>query len=302
MSTWIWITIGAALMQALRTSLQKHLSTLTSATTTTLARYFYALPLVWLYWAILALDQTEITLHWSSRFWIYAVLAALAQIVATLLMVRLFQQRNFAIGVTYAKTETILVAVLGIVFFGDHLSLWGWCSVLVGSIGIGLLSPRIQVTSASITTRLWAFLLSPSAAIGVASGLCFALASLWLRQASLSLNEDAFFSAATTLAVMITIQWVIMMGHQLYQSPSQLKPLLQQWPLALGVGVTSLLGSMGWFTAMTLENPALVKTLGQIEFFFTLMIAMRIFKERFAWREWIGMAAIMLSILGILQL
>lgn len=302
MSAWIWITVGAALMQALRTSLQKHLSTLTSVTTTTLARYFYALPLVWGYWGVLALGQTEITLNWTSRFWIYAVLAALAQILATLLMVRLFQQRNFAIGITYAKTEAILVAVLGIVFFGDHLSLWGWSSVVVGSVGVWLLSPRIEVASTRIVTQLWAFLLSPSAVLGVASGLCFALASLWLRQASLSLNEDAFFSAATTLAVMVTIQWVMMMGYQLYRSPSQLKPLWQQWPLALGVGVTSLLGSMGWFTAMTLEHPALVKTLGQVEFFFTLVIAMRIFKERFTRRELAGMAAIMFSILGILQL
>ncbi|MFP8966117.1 EamA/RhaT family transporter [Pokkaliibacter sp. CJK22405] len=298
MPLWIGLTLMAAFMQSIRTAMQKALSARSSATTTTLARYFYALPLVWIYWTVMASDAD---IHFNAlpaRFLVYASLSAVVQIMATWLMVRLFQQRNFAIGVSYAKSEAMLIAVVGFVFLGVNLSPVGWLSVLAGTVGIVLLSPR---AAPEARRSLKAYLTSSSALYGISCGLCFALSSLWLRQASLSLHADLVASAATTLAYMISLQFVLLVGYQAIRTPHALKALFTQWPLALGVGVTSLLGSIGWFTAMTLTLPALVKTLGQVEFFFTLIIAMRVFRERFTAREMVGMAALLLSVLGIVN-
>ena len=60
----------------------------------------------------------------------------------------------------------------------------------------------------------------------------------------------------------------------------------------LFIGVTGVLGSIGWFTAFTLERAALVKTLGQIEFVFMLAISAFFFRERIKSHEWLGMGLI----------
>jgi len=71
--------------------------------------------------------------------------------------------------------------------------------------------------------------------------------------------------------------------------------------LAWFVGLTSALGSIGWFTAMTYQNPALVKSLGQIEFIFTALLTTLFFKERITAREMIGVVAIIASVILILR-
>ena len=67
------------------------------------------------------------------------------------------------------------------------------------------------------------------------------------------------------------------------------------------MGLTSALGSIGWFTAMTAQNPALVKSLGQVEFIFTLLITTLFFKEKVTGRELFGVLAIVASVILIIK-
>jgi drug/metabolite transporter (DMT)-like permease len=57
--------------------------------------------------------------------------------------------------------------------------------------------------------------------------------------------------------------------------------------------------SVGWFTAMTLEPVAHVRTLGLIELLFSYMVSQRLFKERLRRIEFIGMALLILGLVGI---
>jgi drug/metabolite transporter (DMT)-like permease len=59
-------------------------------------------------------------------------------------------------------------------------------------------------------------------------------------------------------------------------------------------------GSIGWFTAMSLEKAALVKTLGQIEFFVTLLITYLYFGERISAREYLGIVFVLVRLLLLL--
>jgi drug/metabolite transporter (DMT)-like permease len=68
----------------------------------------------------------------------------------------------------------------------------------------------------------------------------------------------------------------------------------------LFVGVTSVIGSIGWFTAASFQNAAYVKALGQVEFFITLFITYRIFKEKISLVEFLGMALIITSVVILL--
>jgi drug/metabolite transporter (DMT)-like permease len=72
------------------------------------------------------------------------------------------------------------------------------------------------------------------------------------------------------------------------------------WRICLFVGVTSVIGSIGWFTATSFQNAAYVKALGQIEFFITLFITYRIFKEKISLVEFFGMFLIIASVMILL--
>jgi drug/metabolite transporter (DMT)-like permease len=54
--------------------------------------------------------------------------------------------------------------------------------------------------------------------------------------------------------------------------------------------------SGGWFTAMTIEPAAHVRTLGLIELLFSYAISRRVFRERLARRELLGIALLALAL------
>ena len=53
-------------------------------------------------------------------------------------------------------------------------------------------------------------------------------------------------------------------------------------------GLFSVLGSASWALAMTLENAALVRAVGQIELVFTFIASRVVLKEKPSLGEWIG--------------
>ena len=76
--------------------------------------------------------------------------------------------------------------------------------------------------------------------------------------------------------------------------------VLASWRVSSLVGVTSMLGSLGWFTAFTLQNAAYVKAVGQIELVFTFLASYFVFKERSSVREIAGILLLVVSILVLI--
>ena len=76
--------------------------------------------------------------------------------------------------------------------------------------------------------------------------------------------------------------------------------MFKYWKICLFVGITSLLGSIGWFTGASYQNAAYVKALGQVEFFITLVLTYRVFKESITLKEYFGMFLIVFSVLILL--
>jgi len=294
MELWIYFTILAAFMQAVRTAGQKQLSHHLNATATTLVRFLFALPLVWIYlWSIKYYQHIDFP-SLNVNFTKSATLAALAQVVGTIFTIKAFGYQNFAVATSLVKTEAILTALLSVLMFDAVLSGFGWLSVIVGVIAVLILSKTDK--------NIVSIFKSPAAAFGVGAGLCFALATLWIRQASLLLETDLIFSAAYTLTFMVTLQSILVLAYLLYKDKKQVTEMKKHWKLCCFIGTTSMLGSVGWFTASSLQNVAYVKALGQIDFFFTLLITLRVFKESISIREYFGMFLIMLSVFILLLL
>ena len=131
MELWVPITLAAAFFQNLRSALQKHLKGRLSNTGATFSRFAYAAPLALLYVTALAALTGEALPRPNATFALYAVVGGLAQITATALLLYSFSFRNFAVGTTYSKTETVQTAIFGILILGDPLGLGAALAILI---------------------------------------------------------------------------------------------------------------------------------------------------------------------------
>ncbi len=296
MSLWIPVTIAAAMFQTVRFMLQKSLSSVKlSAAGATFARFAYSIPLVLLALGI-ALMATDHNLPtFSARFWVFAVIGGTTQILATICVVALFKQRNFAVGITFKKTEVIQTAIVGFLILGDQVSAGALVAIVLGLLAVLLLSKSPGGDGA-----WWQHLTNPAARLGLGSGVLFAFSSVSYRGATLELGEiDAWFRALVTLAAVVTFQFLSMMLWMLWRDRAELRAVWQTRQTGIFVGVTSLCGSFCWFLAFALQNAAYVKALGQVELIFSLMASILFFRETITRREIAGMSLLGLSILAL---
>lgn len=277
----------AAFMQAWRNAFQKQLSTTVDVYGVTLARFIFALPLALLYISCLYHFQpvTE-SVHFNLRFAIYVLIAALSQIAATALMVQLFKQKNYAIGVGLAKSEAVLAAIIAVVFLSDHLSLLGWFGVAVGGLAVFLMSKGRDFSDFSVQTLC----------IGIGSGLCFAITSLLVREASLELDNLPFIHrAAWVLLMVIGTQCFLLLMYLGIFRRATLWAMWQRIGLTFRVSLCSFLASLGWFSAMSIQSVPIVKTLGQVEIIFSMLISAYFFKEKLARAEHLGIVLVVIA-------
>lgn len=253
----------------------------------------FGLPFAVVYFWYLNVNLGTETIELHRGFFVSASLAAISQIFATACLVNAITIKNFAVGTALIKSEALLTAVIGAVFFSATLSLLGYLAVVVGVIGV-LVASHWKITLQDLADNA-------SIKYGLGAGLGFALASLWLREASLTLDIPRLLSAATTLVYMVALQTVICFAWIVLLEPKQFALIRQNLRASTFIGFTSVAGSIGWFTAMSLQEAALVKTLGQVEFMVTLLITYWYFGESITRREYAGMGLVVISVFLLLQ-
>ena len=295
MEAWIWISIAAAFSQNLRFMLQKHLkSTSFSTAGATFSRFIFSAPLVCILILLYARLSGQSLPAVPSTFWPYALIGGLAQILATMCVVALFAERNFAVGITFKKTEVVQTAIVGFVVLGEAVTQAGLIAIAIGFWGVILLSDPPTGGSKHWTQRLF----NRASALGLGSGVLFAFSAIGYRGASLSLGiSDVVLSAGTTLALVASYQALIMAGWLAWREKGEITKVLKHWRVAGLVGLTSMIGSFCWFAAFTLQNAAYVKAVGQIELLFSFLAGFFVFKEKTSPRELIAMGLITASIL-----
>jgi drug/metabolite transporter (DMT)-like permease len=294
---WIPISVLGALMQAVRTAGQKDLNARLSTMVVTYVRSFFGMPLLLVYaWVVVRWTGQPLP-DFHIPFFAYSLGASVAQVAATVLLIQLFTLRNFAVGSTLIKTDTMITAIIGSIFFSEVITGTGWLAVALTLTGVILLTlARAGLRAFSVEgggAAAW----KPTL-VGFASALCFCFSYLFLREASLSLGDGDFLVRAACTAISVTgIQAVFLGLWLLYREPAGLKAMFPDWRLCSFIGITSAIGSIAWFTAMTLENASYVRSVGQVEAIFTLLISYLYFKERFNAAELIGIAVIVAGVL-----
>lgn len=299
MELWIPITIAVAFLQNLRFMLQKHLkATALSTGGATFARFVFAAPLAILLVAVLIGSDIRELPSMPVQFFAFSMVGGVAQILATSCVVALFASRNFTVGITLKKTETMQTALLAFLILGEAVSAWGFLAIAIGLVGVLLLS---DPPKSSVALPWRARLFNKASGLGLLSGALFGVSATGYRGASLSLGGgDFLIRAAVTLAFVTLFQSVVMALWLKLHEAGQITKVLKAWRVTALVGLTGVLGSLGWFMAFTLENAAYVKALGQVELVFTFLASWLVFKEKSSQREISGIILVVASILVLI--
>ena len=299
---WIPITLSAALAQTLRNAAQRSLTGDLGALGATLVRFLYGLPFAAL-WLVVAWFGFAGGGPWpviNGPFLLWTVVAALSQIAATALLLRNMEERNFAIGVAYSKSEIIQVAIFGLVLLGDRVSLIAIVSIIVASLAVVLLSLPSDNRSLSAVARAWT---SRSALLGLGSGAAFGMAAVGYRGAALALDTPSIvFAAAESLVWAQAFQTILLGGFLFARNIAVVIAVMCAWRVSLLAGAMGAIGSACWFTAMAMQPVARVRTLGLIELYFSYIVSRRVFRERLGKAELLGLVLLAIGLIGIVGL
>lgn len=292
---WLWIpvTLWAALAQTVRNAAQRHLIAELGTLGATLVRFLYGLPFAALWLGAVAAWSGAALPAPNAAFVGWVALGAVSQIGGTAFLLRTMQERNFALGVAYSKTEILQVAVFGLAFLGDPLGAASIAAVICGTLGVLLLSPAGWNGG-------WA---SRSALLGLASGAGFALSAVGYRGAALALEGTPFLmAAAATLVAAQILQTLLLGGWMAARDLHSVLRVLRAWRASLLAGFMGAAASAGWLTAFAIEPVAHVRTLGLVELVFSYAVSRRLFREKLSRRELGGMALLALGVVLVLQL
>lgn len=290
---WVVVTLFAAAFQTSRTALQHRLRSLLSVSGAGFVRYVYGAPIALGAVAIAKLVGADLPAV-GRGFWWKITCGGLAQIVATVLLIRAFDARNFAIGTVFSKTEVVQVAIFSLVFLGEGLHLGGYLAIVVCLAGVALLVTKGQrFTSAMLTNG--------AALYGSLAGGLFGLAAVSIRAGTKDLSgSSAPVKAIVALAVMNSLQTVVHGSYLVVREPGQARLALVHWRSSAIVGVLSVCGSACWALAFVLQNAARVRTLGQIELLFTFAISRFWFKDQHGKAEYLASALILGGVAGVI--
>ncbi len=291
---WVVFTVIAAAGQVLRNAQQKELTASLGTVGATHVRFLFGLPFGLLFLA-LVLGATWLPLpHLSAQMLTWTTIAALAQIGGTALLLAAMRDRSFVVVTAYAKTEPIQVAIFGLVFLGDHVTLMLAAAIAVATIGVLLVSwPR--------TTGGEAFSWQP-ALLGIGSGALFAIAAIGFRGGIRVLDTPSFVVAATTtLATGLFIQTAVLSVYLFIFDRGTLYAIFRLWRQSMLAGFAGAFASQMWYLAFAIETAAKVRTLALIEIIFAQILSRNLFKQTLASREALGIALIVAGVILLLN-
>jgi drug/metabolite transporter (DMT)-like permease len=286
---WIPFTLLAAAGQSARNAMQRELTAKLGTVGATHVRFLFGFPFVLIFLAG-TLMATGLSLPEPTRsFWPWVVVGALSQICSTALMLAAMNDRSFVVTIAYTKTEVIQVAVFGLLFLCDPLTVPIVVAILIATAGVILMS--FKGGGAPVQGGLKPTLL------GLASGAMLAFSVVGYRGAILSLGLPNFVLAATfTLAVGLVLQAGLLTLYLLVRDRAVLLAIAREWRPSLFAGFMGAFASENWFLAFALTSAANVRTLGLAEVLFAQAISLFIFKQATTRREALGMTLIVIGV------
>jgi drug/metabolite transporter (DMT)-like permease len=204
------------------------------------------------------------------------------------MMLAAMSERSFVVTVAYIKTEPVQVAIFGLLFLGDAVTVPMMAAIIIATVGVVVMSFKPGATGATS--------MRPTI-IGLASGGMFALSAIGYRGAILNVGHSNFVMAATfTLAVGLVLQAAVLTIYLALRDRAVLSAIVAQWRPSLFAGFMGALASQFWYLGFAVATAASVRTLALVEVLFAQAISAFIFKQKTSAREGLGMALIVAGV------
>ena len=281
---WVFFTLLGAVGQTARNAMQRGLTPRLGALGATLVRFLFGFPFALLFLAAV-LAWTHAALPAVNRdFVLWIFLGALTQIGGTALMLMTMEQRSFVVTTAYLKTEPVLVALMGLAFLGDPLTVAMALAIFVAMAGVALISIKPEALTGGMQPAL----------LGLSSAALFAASAIGYRGAILSLHQASFVLGATfSLAAGLTLQTLLLLVWLLLFKRNTLKSLAALWRPSLLAGFSGAAASQCWFLAFALATAASVRTLALVEVLFAQGVTHFIFRQKTSLLEAAGIALLL---------
>src|SRR2546421_12831406 len=187
-ASWLWavFTVIAAFTQTVRNAAQRELTGTLGTVGATHVRFLFGFPFAILFLAGLLIATGAGLPRPGLAFWPWVLVGAFAQVAATTLMLAAMGERSFVVTIAYIKTEPVQVALFGLFFLGEHLTLPLTLAILIATSGVIVMSLR----PGALGNRR-------AMLLGIGGGGMFALSAIGYRGAILSLGEPNYVVAAT---------------------------------------------------------------------------------------------------------
>lgn len=276
---WMILTAAAAPLQVARNALQRGLVGDAGPWGATLVRFLFGLPFSLAMFAAVALLTPGATPHPSLRFAAAVMTGAVAQMAATGFLLLTMRRAGFAVATVMQQSSLPLGALLGLAF-GDVLPAHAWGGMALATVGLLTLSwPRPEDVKGGLA----------GAALGLASGVAFAVALNGYRQAGLALDAaHPIYAALAALVCAQAFQSVLLGSILAVARPQALKAVVRSWRPSLGAGFFGSAASACWFGALALAPAGPVRAIGVIEAPIAAAVGRRLFLETLSARQWIG--------------
>jgi drug/metabolite transporter (DMT)-like permease len=290
---WIACTLIAAAAQTARNAMQSGLTSSLGTLGATQVRFLYGFPFALLFLLIATMAAHSGVPAPSMRFLVFTASGAVAQILATALLLTAMHRGSFSVATALSKTEAVQIAVFGLLILGDHLTPLRMCAIAVATLGVALVAikPGEKWTATSLRPAL----------LGIASGAGFALAAVGFRGGILALVDGSYWlRATTTLAWSLGIQALLLGVWMAAFAREALMGSLRLWRKSLLAGFLGAFASQFWFLGFSLTAAANVRTLGLIEVLFAQAVGHRVLRQKVSAREALGMVLIVAGV-GLLM-
>ena len=286
---WVATTLVAAVAQTARNAMQSSLTATLGTLGATQVRFVYGLPFALVFLgAVVGLAHAHVPPP-TPTFVAFAASGALAQIAGTAFLLAAMQARSFSVATALSKTEAVQVALFGFAVLGDALTWSRAVAILIATAGVVIVAVK--------PGQKWDRQSLKPAALGLVSGTFFAIASVSFRGAILALPEGVYFLRATTALVWSLCIQVTVLGVWLaIRSREALARSMTVWRQSVFAGFMSAFASQLWFLGFSLTAAANVRTLALVEVLLAQAVAKRLFGQRAAPRELIGMALVVVGV------
>ncbi len=290
---WIVTTLVAAAAQTARNAMQNSLTAELGTLGATQVRFIYGLPFSLVFLAVASGVTGAGVPHPNGPFLMFTSVGALAQIIATALLLAAMRERSFSVATAFTKTEAVQVAIFGLIVLGDELSLARVIAILIATAGVFLIAVKRgeQWTAGGVRPALY----------GVAAGGLYAIAAVGFRGGILSLDGgDFYMRATTTLVWALALQSATLGLWMLVYRRAALFKSFALWRQSLFAGFMGAFASQFWFLGFSLTSAANVRTLGLIEVIFAQIVSRRVFSQVASARELAGMALVVTGVAVLL--